>query len=577
MKRRIAAVVLMLTPWVAVPTSVEAAGLSILAVGDVAIGEGTASHRFAKFSLTLDRPSTTTVTVQYRIVTGSASAGLDFDDRGGTLRTITFPVLGSGGTAVVKTISVKILPDSIDEPNETFTIELSNPTNATLGRAIGLGTIRDDDPIGNGYLATVNDSSLVEGDEGTRTVWFTVALSQPAPNTVTVEYVVDPLSATTATDVIVPAGPKLLTFKRGTSGFTPVAKTVAIKVTSDTVSEGDETFAVRLQNPSIGMLLADATGIGRIIDDEAPRPVLVGTAVAWPTLGLTSNYGVIAGRRFDILTPENEMKWDATEPQRGVFQFGAADAIVNFAIEHGQTVHGHALAWHAQNPAWLTNGGFGRTELIDILTGHITTVMQHFDGKVSIWDVVNEPINDNGSLRSTVWSQGIGSDYLDIAFHAARAADPDAKLYVNDYNIEFGGPKADALHAMVSGMVARGVPVDGVGFQVHTYLGGVTQTGLATEFARYDALGLDVSVTELDVRLVLPATPATLAAQASTYAAVRDACLNAPNCTTFTTWGFTDAYSWIPSFFPGFGAALPWDAGYAPKPAYGEIEPLLRN
>jgi endo-1,4-beta-xylanase len=561
-----------LVPFLWVAPRVEAAGIPGIGVGDVSISEGTASVRLAKFSVTLDRPSATTVTLQYRIVAQSATAGADVDTANGQVRTLTFRA-----GAVAKSISVKILPDSVDEPDETFAVVLSNPTNATLVRPSGLGTIRDDDPIGNGFLATVDDVSVVEGDERSRTLSFTVALSQRAPNSVSVEYLVEPLSATAGADVIVPAVPKLLTFKKGTSGFTPVAKTVVVTVLPDLVSEGDETFALRLQNPSVGMLLSDATGIGRIIDDEVPTQLLMGTAVSWPTLGQQAQYAAIAGQRFDILTPENEMKWDATEPQRGIFQFGAADAIVDFAVAHGQSVHGHALAWHWQNPAWLTNGGFGRAELIAILTNHVTTVMQHFDGKVSVWDVVNEPIGDDTQLRQTVWSQGIGSDYLDIAFHAARAADPDVELYVNEYNIEFSGPKADALYALVSGMVARGVPIDGVGFQVHTYLGGVTTAGLSNEFARYAALGLDVAVTELDVRLALPTTPASLESQAMTYVAVRDACVAAPNCSSFTTWGFTDAYSWIPAFFPGYGAALPWDAAYQPKPAYDVIEPLLRN
>ena len=160
---------------------------------------------------------------------------------------------------------------------------------------------------------------------------------------------------------------------------------------------------------------------------------------------------------------------------------------------------------------------------------------------------------------------------------AARAADPSAKLSINDYNIEGPSRKSDALYALVAGMVSRGVPIDGVGFQTHRTLGSITVAGLRGQFDRYAALGLDVAITELDVRIPIPASAADLATQAATYAVARDACVGAANCRSITTWGFTDKHSWIPYFFTGFGAALPWDANLAPKPAYDVIAPLLRN
>lgn len=548
----------------------------VVSIGDASIAEGTTVARNTTFTVSLSSPATATVTVPYRIVAGSASAGSDVDTVKGRVRTLTFARAASGVTPVAKTINVKVLPDSIDEPNETFAVVLSNPANAVLGRATGTGTIVDDDPIANGFRASVSDESIVEGDAGVRKVSFTVSLSQPATATVGLDYSVLPLSASAGTDVVVPK-PKRLTFTRAANGFTPVSKPITVSVAPDVLSEGDETFAVLLSNPSVGILLADATGIGRIIDDEPAQRPLAGAAVRWPTLGQQSGYAAIAGRRFDIITPENEMKWDTIEPQRGQFNFVPADAIVDFAAAHGEAVHGHALAWHSQNPAWLTNGGFSRDELVGILTSHINAVVGHYVGRVAVWDVVNEPIGDDAQLRPTIWSQGIGSDYGDLAFRAARAADPTAQLYVNEYGIEEPGPKADALYAFVSGLVARGVPIDGVGFQAHITPGAITTAGLQSQFARYAALGLEVSITELDVRIPVPATAAALAAQAATYVVARDACVTAPNCATFTTWGFTDAYSWIPAFLPGQGAALPWDEFLNPKPAYTSIAPLLRN
>ena len=201
----------------------------------------------------------------------------------------------------------------------------------------------------------------------------------------------------------------------------------------------------------------------------------------------------------------------------------------------------------------------------------------HYRGQVGWWDVANEVIDDSGQLRSSVWSQGIGPEFVDIAFAAARAADPSARLFINDYSIEFSWAKSDALYALVAGLVARGVPIDGVGFQSHLTAGSITEAQLGAEFARYRALGLDVAVTELDVRVATPASPTALAAQAATYRAVLNACRNAANCVSFTTWGFTDRYSWIPWFFPGLGDALPWDAALGTKPAYAEIASALRN
>ncbi len=566
------------TSWSALPAERASADtIPAISIGDVAVSEGTETARKVSLPIVLSHPSASPVSVQYRIAPETASADTDFDDRDGRLFTIQFNPNASGVTAVVKYVSVTVLPDSIDESDETFHVTLSDPLGATVNRGVGVGTIRDDDPIGPGFLATVSDQSIVEGDLASRSVKFLVSLSQRAPATVSLYYSIVALSATANSDVAVTTMPRRLTFTRGSSGFTLISKTISVSVKADDLSEGNETFAIVLSNPSVGVLLADATGIGTIVDDEPIRRPLMGAAVTWPTLSLDSSYADVAGRRFDIVTPENEMKWDATEPSRGVYTFARSDAIVKFATEHGQAVHGHALAWHSQNPAWLTNGSFTRSELISILTDHIDTVATRYRGAVTVWDVVNEPIGDDALLRPSVWSQGIGSDYLDIAFHAARAADPTAKLYVNDYNIEYAGPKADAMYTLVAGMVSRGVPIDGVGFQTHTFPGWTTAESLGTQFSRYTALGLDVAVTELDVRVPVPASAASLSAQAATYQSVVDACIAAIRCTGITTWGFTDAHSWIPAVFPGFGAALPWDATYQPKPAYFVLEPYLRN
>ena len=322
------------------PAAGATAGV-VVGVGDAAVVEGTAGNRTMTFAVTLNRPASAPVVVQYRIAGIDAAVSTDFT-ASTALRTTSFSVGGNGSTPVTKYVTVAVRPDAIVESTERLTVTLSNPSGAALGRAVGTGSIIDDDPIANGFRASVGDASIVEGDQGTRALKFTVALSQAAPATVSMSYSVQPLSASPGADVTV-GTTRVLTFTRGASGLTPVAKIISVPVAADSASEGTETFAMVLSNPSVGVLLSRSTGIGTVIDDEPTRRPLMGTAVGWPTLLTDLPYGSIAGRRFDVITPENEMKWDLVQPQRGTFNFASADGIVKFARDHGEDVHGHAL------------------------------------------------------------------------------------------------------------------------------------------------------------------------------------------------------------------------------------------
>jgi len=283
-----------------------------------------------------------------------------------------------------------------------------------------------------------------------------------------------------------------------------------------------------------------------------------------------SAYRTLTDRQAGMLTPGNDMKWDATEPQRGQFTFAGGDSVVASALAAGQRVRGHTLLWHNQLPTWLTGGGFGGDELRGILEDHIAAVAGHYAGQLYAWDVVNEPFNDDGTFRQTLWYTGLGEEYIAQALRAARAADPDAKLYVNDYNIEGVGAKSDAMYNLVSSLLQQGVPLDGVGIQGHIVLGQIPPT-MRQNIQRFADLGLDVAITELDIRMRTPADDAALAAQAADYTAVTDACLAVSRCVGITTWGLSDRYSWIPGTFPGEGAALPFDENFQPKPAYGAV------
>ena len=302
----------------------------------------------------------------------------------------------------------------------------------------------------------------------------------------------------------------------------------------------------------------------------------VGSAVSYSALTTDAQYAQILGQQFSAITPENEMKWVSIEPQQGVYTFGQADAEVQFAEQHHQLVRGHNLVWHSQLPDWLTGGSFTNDQLAAILKQHIFTEVGHFRGKIWQWDVVNEPFNEDGTLRATMWYNALGPDYIADALRWAHEADPHAKLFLNDFNIEGIGPKSDAMYALVKSLIAQHVPIGGVGFETHLGL----QFGLPSmqpNLQRFADLGLDVDITEMDVRMILPATPDLLAQQASWYNQVMQDCIAVRRCVDFTVWEYTDKYSWVPGFFQGQGAADIYDENLNPKPAYWALLDALEH
>lgn len=308
------------------------------------------------------------------------------------------------------------------------------------------------------------------------------------------------------------------------------------------------------------------------------RGINIGAAVAARPLLNDSLYAQTLAREFGMLTPENAMKFGPIHPARDRYDFRDADAIVEFAVANGMRIRGHTLVWHNQQPRWLTEEDFSRDELLAILREHITTVAGRYRGKVTAWDVVNEAIGDNGSLRDTIWLRRLGPEYLDLVFRWAHEADPEAQLFYNDYGGEGLGRKSDAIYTMVRGLSSRGVPIHGVGLQMHVSLDSFPNPqDVAANISRLAALGLHVHITEMDVRIRQPITEEKLAAQARIYQEIVRVCLSSPNCTAFVMWGFTDRYSWVPSFFPGFGGALILDESYGPKPAYSALAELLRG
>ncbi|MEA2218504.1 MAG: endo,4-beta-xylanase [Solirubrobacteraceae bacterium] len=334
------------------------------------------------------------------------------------------------------------------------------------------------------------------------------------------------------------------------------------------------------------------------------RAVPQGTAVRLQNLRSDARYRATFLREFDSLTPENELKMSVLQPSRGHYDFAAADELVRFARSHGKAVRGHTLVWGQALPLWLVDHGatdrlglrlpplalpalpgvlrrpiddaltrltgWRRDELLAVMRDHIRTVVRHFAGDIAEWDVVNEPIAADGTLAPGVWERFIGPDYVAQALRAAHAADPAAKLFINDFAVEAPSAKLDGLVALVRSLQAQHVPLDGIGLQAHwNIVHPVDEATITTTMRRFERMGLEVQITEMDVGSSLFGVLLAdrMARQAAAYGAAARACDAVAACTRFTTWGFTDLVSWLA---PGESGLL-FDRAYRPKAAYTAV------
>ena len=308
----------------------------------------------------------------------------------------------------------------------------------------------------------------------------------------------------------------------------------------------------------------------------------------WFGGGLPSQYEQVHKTQFNIVVAENEMKFDATEPSENRFNYNNGDKMVRYAKQNGMRVRGHALAWHSQVPNWVNNYKNDKKKLLSVLKNHIDNVVGHWKGQVDEWDVVNEAISNNEPQWRgfSVWYQGIGPEFIDSAFVWAHAADPNAELCYNDYNLEQGvNPKAKAgfLLEQVKRWVANGIPIHCVGSQTHVedtttdkhFIGSPDSLrSLAKELAK---LNIKLKITELDIgfKSGVNVSKSDLERQGQTFRQYLDIILEEPNADTYLIWGVSDKWSWLGGLNRQKG--LIYDDNLKPKPAFDSIMVRLQN
>ncbi|KAH6877079.1 family 10 glycosyl hydrolase [Thelonectria olida] len=281
-------------------------------------------------------------------------------------------------------------------------------------------------------------------------------------------------------------------------------------------------------------------------------------------------------REFGQTTPTNGQKWVFTEPSPGVFNFTEGEVVSSIAKKNGQYMRCHALVWHSQLASWVESTEWTPKTLRKAIKRHIQKVAGHWRGRCYAWDVVNEALNEDGTYRDSVFYQVLGEEYIKLAFREAAKADPHAKLYYNDYNLESPSAKSEGAIRIVKMLQDEGIKVDGIGMQAH--LIAHQAPSLDSQIAvmqSYEKLGVEVALTELDVRIQLPVNKTNLAWQKEVYKNSVGACTQVDACVGITIWDFYDPFSWVPYVFAGQGAPLLWFEDFSRHPAYyGALEAL---
>lgn len=296
---------------------------------------------------------------------------------------------------------------------------------------------------------------------------------------------------------------------------------------------------------------------------------------------LPGTHSETLAREFNSLTPENALKWYSIQPTKGSFDWGPADAVVNFGVANGMEIRGHTLVWAQDRfiPTWVRDIADPAT-MRGELGQHISAVVGRYQDRVHRWDVVNEPLQTLGTgISDNIFARVLGPGWIEEIFGLAADADPSAELWLNEFGTDFVPGKHAALLALVSHLVERGTPIHGVGLQMHRPgTRGPNTAALESQIRGFTELGLEVAITELDIP-VSPTDPEAFSKQADAYRRVVGTCLAVDGCVEVTTWGVTDAHTWLDSqgLHPTPTRPLLFDLDYSPKPAYFAIHQLLAD
>jgi endo-1,4-beta-xylanase len=262
---------------------------------------------------------------------------------------------------------------------------------------------------------------------------------------------------------------------------------------------------------AIGLQNSNAQDV--TLKDAFKNDFLIGCAINQPqSEGNPPAETAIAVKQFNTISPENVLKWGSVHPDADRFDFTGADQYVAFGQKNNMFIIGHTLIWHNQTPAWVFKDDEGnpisREALIARMKKHIFTVVGRYKGKIGGWDVVNEALNDDGTLRDSQWRKIIGDDYIILAFQFAHEADPDAQLYYNDYSLDNAPKRAGAI-ALIKNLQAHGIKIYGVGIQEHAKMDWPSTDQLDETISEFSQLGVKVMFTEMDVDLLPKATSST--------------------------------------------------------------------